>query len=244
MAEIMAINEINRNRFIFRFFPTQRQHHGMDFAYEWHFTPNMAIKTEEKKNGTVLFDSNGEDYRKQYKLMNTVSNALFWLNQHVGSMMAKIITYSFVKQPSRDWDDKGQLYSFALSLSYALAITIWTYYSWFLVNPLLCLETVQTFDGSAYWLLLDSSLLCMSSQATKSVGKESNFLSISYVIHSPLPIQKVTACSRHPTKSFTWWVQLDQFCINCNVRISIDLQKQCYSEISSLFLSFFSFSLF
>jgi len=45
----------------------------------------------------------------------------------------------------------------------------------------------------------------MSSQGTKSVGKESNFLSISYVIHSPLPIQKVTACSRHPTKGFTWW---------------------------------------
>lgn len=39
----------------------------------------------------------------------------------------------------------------------------------------------------------------------KSVGKESNFLSISYEIHSPLPIQKVTACSRHLSKGFTWW---------------------------------------
>lgn len=47
---------------------------------------------------------------------------------------------------SWDCDDKGQLYSFALSLSYVMAITIWAYYSWFLVNPLLCLETVQTFE--------------------------------------------------------------------------------------------------
>ena len=46
---------------------------------------------------------------------------------------------------SRDCHDKGQLYSFALCLSYVTAIAIWTYYSWFLVNPLLCLETVHTF---------------------------------------------------------------------------------------------------
>lgn len=53
-------------------------------------------------------------------------------------------------------------------------------------------------------------------QPTKSAGKESNFLSISYVIHSPLPIQKVTACSRHPTKGFHM-----VGCVQCGRVISI-----------------------
>jgi len=53
--------------------------------------------------------------------------------------------------------------SFSLLL-WAWVITIWNFYwSWFLVNPLLCLETVHTFWDMCrhHWIWLQRGVACM-----------------------------------------------------------------------------------
>ena len=59
------------------------------------------------------------------------------------------------------------------------------------------------FDTGSFWLLFSPSL----SKHGKRVRKRILFLSIGVGYLPPLPIQKVTDCSRHPnpTKGFTWW---------------------------------------